>query len=245
MDDESVSGDGVGDAARAFEDLRAEVSVMRRAVEALPGAMADSLPPAPPDYRSDVGKVAQMLAAVVGRLDVIEQHPALKETPESYAAQIENAGTSVFTEPKLELGRAITETRTTSRELADMIGNMRGKVEQREWVVFWVATVGLGAMLLGLIASPFIASHLPFGWDGTVASIVMDQPDRWDTGWALLRAAKPGDATNASTGYNLVQANQAALVACQQAAANERKDQKCPIIVKAQSDINSGNKIQH
>jgi hypothetical protein len=30
-----------GDAAQAFEDLRAEVSVLRRAVEALPGAWED------------------------------------------------------------------------------------------------------------------------------------------------------------------------------------------------------------
>ncbi|OYV47889.1 MAG: hypothetical protein B7Z77_11525 [Acidocella sp. 20-58-15] len=228
MNDESVSGDGVGDAARAFEDLRAEVSVMRRAVEALPSAMADSLPPAAPDYRSDVGKVAQVLAAVVGRLDVIEKHPALKETPESYAAQIENAGKSVLSEPKVELGRAITETRTTSRELADMIGTLRGQASQWNRVFY----TGLVAYVAGLLLSPFFASYLPFGWDGTVASIVMDQPDRWDTGWALLRAAKPGDATNASTGYNLVQANQAALVACQQAAAKEGKDQKCTVIVK-------------
>ncbi|OYV48249.1 MAG: hypothetical protein B7Z77_10845 [Acidocella sp. 20-58-15] len=233
MDDEPVSDDGVGDAARVFEDLRAEVSVMRRAVEALPGILTDSLPAAPPDYRSDVGKVALVLAAVVARLDVIEKHPALKETPESYTAQIKNAGQSVFTEPKLELGRAITETRTTSRELADMIGNMRGKVEQREKVMFWASIAIWVCLALGLAGSPFLASHLPFGWNGTVASIVMDQPNRWDTGWALLRAAKSEDASDAATGYNLVQSNRAALVACLQKAINEGKDQKCTIMVKA------------
>ena len=102
-------------------------------------------------------------------------------------------------------------------------------------VVFWVSAVGIGAMLLGLIASPFIASHLPFGWDGTVASIVMDQPDRWDTGWAHLRAAKPGDANDTAAGYNLVQVNRAALVACQQAVAREEREQKCQIVVKVPS----------
>ena len=70
--------DGAGDPARAFEDLRAEVSVLRRAVEALPPAWAESRPP---DYSSDLGRIGKTLGAVVTHLQTIENHPALMMTP--------------------------------------------------------------------------------------------------------------------------------------------------------------------
>jgi hypothetical protein len=54
------------------EGLRAEVSVLRRAVEALPGAWEDSRPP---DYAPSLGTIAKGLAAVDHRLAGIETHP--------------------------------------------------------------------------------------------------------------------------------------------------------------------------
>jgi hypothetical protein len=58
--------------------------------------------------------------------------------------------------------------------------------------------------------------------------------NRWDAGWALLRAGNPGDANDATYGFNLVQANQTALAACQQEAAREKNGQRCTIMVKSQ-----------
>ena len=60
-----------GDAARAFEDLRAEVSILRRAVEALPEEWEANQPP---DYTESLGQITQGLSKVAGRLQVIEQH---------------------------------------------------------------------------------------------------------------------------------------------------------------------------
>jgi hypothetical protein len=85
---------------------------------------------------------------------------------------------------------------------------------------------------LTLLASPFVLGELPFGWNLSAAATVM-KADRWDAGWALLRAADPGGAGSAVAGYNLVQANRDALVSCQQEVAREGKDQKCTITVKA------------
>ena len=78
-----------GDAARAFEDLRAEVSVLRRAVEALPEEWEANQPP---DYTESLGQITQGLSKVVGRLNVIEQHPALRSTPAEHKADIIAAG---------------------------------------------------------------------------------------------------------------------------------------------------------
>jgi hypothetical protein len=230
MERENMGGDldddQAGDPTRAFEDLRAEVSVMRRAVEALPGTLKESLPAAPPDYRSDVGKVAQVLAAVVGRLDVLEKHPAMRLTPEQYRQAIAREGNELMRDAADKLQAATQEQNRARGELAGMIGTMRRQRDQ----AFWLIALPLAAFVLTLLASPVVLGELPFGWNLSAAATVM-KADRWDAGWALLRAANPGDAGDAAAGYNLVQSNRAALVACQLGAAKEGKDQKCTITV--------------
>ncbi len=202
---------------------------MRRAVEALPGNLVDSLPSAPPDYRSDVGKVAQVLAAVVGRLDVIEQHPALRLTPEQHRQAIAREGNELMRDAAGKLQATALEQNRARGELAGMIGTMRGQRNQ----AFWLIALPLAVFILTLLASPVVLGELPFGWNLSAAATVM-KAGRWDAGWALLRAGDPGDAGDAAAGYNLVQTNQAALSACQHEAAKEGKDQKCTITVRAE-----------
>ncbi len=61
MEDTPEERREANDPTQAFEDLRAEVSVMRRAVEALPGAWEENQPP---DYSPDLGRIAKGLAVV-------------------------------------------------------------------------------------------------------------------------------------------------------------------------------------
>jgi hypothetical protein len=79
----------VADAARAFDDLRAEVATLRRAVEALPSAWEANRPP---DTTATLGAVVKGLAALAGRLDGIERYPALRLTPEQHRQAITQAG---------------------------------------------------------------------------------------------------------------------------------------------------------
>lgn len=227
MDGRAEPGNEAGDPAQAFEDLRAEVSVMRRAVEALPRALAEKLPPAPPDYRSDIGKVTQALLAVVGRLDVIDKHPALRLTPEQHRQAIASAGSDLMNKAAKKLDDAALEHTQTAGKLAGMIGTIRAKASQRNWVIY----TSLAAFVVGLVASPFIARVLPYGLNGRVAALIM-KDDRWDAGWDLINAADPGDGGDAVYGFNLVQANRDALDACKKLAIKAGKDQKCQIIVR-------------
>ncbi len=66
--------DGADDPAQAFEELRAEVSALRRAVEALPAAWHESRPP---NYSPDLGRLTKGLAVVSDQLDGIARHPDL------------------------------------------------------------------------------------------------------------------------------------------------------------------------
>jgi hypothetical protein len=214
------------DPARAFEDLRAEVSVLRRAVEALPAAWEDSQPP---DYTPSLGTIVKGLAAVDSRLAGIETHPALRLTPEQHQQAVVQAGNVLMREAAQKLDRAARDTERERHQLAEMIGRVRTKEEQRDGLL-WTA---LGALVIGLLVSPFVAGGLPFGGDSAVAAIIM-KANRWNAGMALMQTASPDDWRGVADASHLVHLNQDPLSACRDVAAKAKKDQRCTITVPAQ-----------
>jgi hypothetical protein len=114
------------------------------------------------------------------------------------------------------------------RELVQMVGTIRERREQWAWLV-----IGAGAALLvGILISPVLASWLPFGWDGQVAAYVM-RADRWNAGGALMQAQNPDAWSALMNAGKLSVDNQAALVACREAAAKTKKEQRCSVVVPA------------
>lgn len=212
-----------GNPAQAFEELRAEVAVMRRAVEALPGAWEESRAP---DYSSDLGRIAKGLGTAATKLEAIEKHPALRLTPEQHRATVARAGEGLMRDALQKLDRATQEAERERHQLAGMIGTLRDKREQR----FWLIAIPVLVFALTLFASPILLGWLPFGWPSDVAAIVIGE-DRWDAGWALMRAADPAGEEQAAEGFNLVKANGKELAACGDAAGSTKKDRKCTITV--------------
>jgi len=166
MEDTPEEQHDTSDPARAFEDLRAEVSVMRRAVEALPGAWEDNQPP---DYSPDLGRIAKGLAVVAAQLDAINKHPALTMTPEQHRQAIAQAGNGLMREAAQKLAQAADETRRERQQLANLIGSARRQDEQRNWLIY----TGLAAFVVALLLSPFLYAALPFGLNGYSATIRM------------------------------------------------------------------------
>jgi hypothetical protein len=182
MEDEA-DHHGAADPAQAFEDLRAEVSELRRAVEALPGAWEDSRPP---DYTPSLGTIAKGLAAVDSRLADIEKHPALRLTPEQHQQAVAQAGNMLMREAVQKLDRAAQDAERERHQLAGLIGMVRKQDEQRHCLL-WAAS---GALVVGLLVSPFVAGVLPFGGDSAVAAVIMNA-NRWNAGIALMQAGSP------------------------------------------------------
>lgn len=224
--------DETAEAARAFDDLRAEVSVLRRAIEALPGAWEDTRPS---DYSPDLGRIVKGLTAVERRLASVEAQPALTRTPEAYAAAIRQAGKDAVGEAVQRLNQAAGDTAQTGQQLAGIIGSARSQQAQHD-KVFWTGFVAfIVALLLGLFGSPYLARELPFGWSDRVAAIVMDA-DRWDAGIALMQAAHPNRWNGLVTPWKLINgdpANAKAVAACQAQARKSGRPQVCRIFVKA------------
>jgi hypothetical protein len=225
MEDEA-DHHGAADPAQAFEDLRAEVSELRRAVEALPGAWEDSRPP---DYTPSLGTIAQGLAAVENQLAGIEKHPVLRLTPEQHQQVVAQAGNVLMREAVQKLDRATQDAERERHQLAGLIGTVRTQDEQRNWLLLAAAW----ALVVGLLVSPFVAGVLPFGGNSAVAALIM-KTDRWNAGIALMQAGSPDGWRGVADASDLVRVNQEALAACREAAAKAKKEQRCTITVPAQ-----------
>lgn len=235
MREEESQADGP---ERAFEELKREVSavwaevvVTRRALEALPDAWAENRPP---DYAPELGHLSKGVAEIAQHLAAIEKHPALEMTPEQYAARITNAGLSATREAERAYQKASIEASQTKRELAGMIGQMRGRKEQQKELFYWAGFAGVGMLVLGLTVSPFLARLLPFGWDGSVAAIVMGKQDPWDAGNALMQESNPQETAQLAAAWRLLmgdQANAKAVADCQGQAEKTHKAQDCRITV--------------
>lgn len=214
---------GEVDAAQAFEDLRTEVTALRRSVESLPGELESHRPP---DYTVTLGAIAKGLAGVAGRLDAIERHPALRMTPEQHQAAIAYAGSGLMRETVASFYQATKAAERERDELAGVIGSVRGQDKQLKWLL-WTAGI---ALLFGLLVSPIFARLLPFGLDGRVAAYIL-QADRWGAGSALMRVGNPQAWRGMMDEHNLVQLNREAIVTCRAAAAQVKKEQRCTVVV--------------
>jgi len=182
----------------------------------------------PPDTTETLGAIAQKLEIMGKFMTAIEQHPAIRMTSTQYHQTIADAGEGLLHKSVRELDRAAAAAVEERRELAAMIGEMRGKWKQWEWL----AWTGTATFLLGLLFAPLFARVLPFGWDGQIAAVIMNA-DRWDAGKALMKAQNPEAWRTFSSAAELEKANAAALGACREAAAKAKKEQRCSVVVPA------------
>ncbi|CAI9122265.1 DUF6118 family protein [Brytella acorum] len=213
-------------AARAFEDLCAEMTVLRRSVEALPQAWRDNRPP---DYTEDLARVVKAMNAVGVRMQAIEDTPTLKMTPQAYGQGIRQAGLSASQEVQAAFQRAVGEVREERQALASIIGQANARRDQ--W--FWLGFIGIVAFLFGVGIAPPV-----FGWmtwkhfDQRVASFIVGGTDRWESGMAMMRDARSENWNSLMWEDRLVHDNQVKIRDCRIAATQAGQPKPCVIIIK-------------
>lgn len=152
----------------------------------------------------------------------------MKLTPDQHARAVVLAGEGLLREAVQKFDGASRDFTHAQRELLQMVGTIRGRRKQWEWL----AWTGLGAFFFGLLISPMCARVLPFGWDGHVAAFIM-QADRWRAGAALMETASPAAWHDLEEAAKLLRPNQSALAACRAAAVQAKKEQRCTVVVRA------------
>lgn len=214
------------DPARAFDDLRAEVSVLRRAVEGLPEAWRENRPP---DYSPDLGRMVNALGAVGRHLEAIEKNPMLKIEPTSYRHAVEQAGMAASQRMQGVVDSAIREVQVERRKLAGIVGAARDRYRQRWWVL---GAAGL-AFLCGLAVAPSIFREM--GWGGIsmrVASYIVGGSSLWESGGSMMMQDDSGSWDDLVTGSKIVHDNKVSIGECIEISNKTKEEKNCMVKIR-------------
>ena len=223
-------------AARAFEDLRAELSLLRRAVERLTAERTE-LPDAP-DYSETLGVISRNLSGTAQRVDALVRSPALSLTPETLNRQIVEAGVAGRSEDR----RAIAAARQAIEEIATKMNRQLDShvlaEEQRRRVrrvgrTRLASGLAAGMLLWAVLAGPIVRS-MPASWlwPEWMAARTLRMP-MWEGGEHLMRVASPDAFAGVLAGNRLAVANRDALDACRKQAGKAKKAVRCTVQVDA------------
>src|SRR3546814_3795 len=152
MDSESALPGTNNDPASAFEALRGEISLLRRAVEGLTAERQ-----AAPNYKPTLAAMAERLAA-------IEHSPAMRLTPKDMKAEVVQVAEQASAKDRDTIAR-------TSARLSVSLGKVDGLIE-RAWTADkqnrWLLGTGIaglfGGILLWSAVPGIVARALPASW---------------------------------------------------------------------------------
>jgi hypothetical protein len=225
--------EGGDEAAQAFEALRVEVTLMRRAVERL-AAERTELPEAP-DYTETLGVISNNLTATAQRVDALMDSPALRLTPDALGRQIAAAGS----EARASDQRALAAARQSFDDMTFRLGGYLTSARDAHAQDRWLIAIGGGGLILGMLIwavfAGVVARNVPASWQWPerMAARTLDMP-MWAAGQDLMASADPRAWDRIVAGDRIVAANRDALGACLQAADKaKKKPVHCTIEVKA------------
>lgn len=175
-------------AADAFERLRLEVALLRRAVE---GLAADGTGE-PIDYSPTLAELSGAVAEVDAKLGALGERPALALTPEQLGALLQQGTGRLLAKPiaELERERAVLGQATEALRLVERAELARSRSWRR---CAGVAGAGaaLGIVVAALLTGP-LARALPSGWGvpERLAAATLADP-MTQAGERLLRRGDP------------------------------------------------------
>ena len=180
---------GEGDAAQAFEALRAEVAALRRGVELVFRQVQQGAAGQPgaelPDYSPTLGAMAQELTAVGVRLGVIERAPALASTPVEQADGLRRTLHGVGEDARRGLAHSQGRLDDVVQELRGLVQGAHEWREQKRRLRAVGAVGAMGGMLLWFLAT----AMLPWGMGTRLAGLAYG--GRWNAGRTMLWDASP------------------------------------------------------
>lgn len=220
------------DPAAAFDQLRGEVALLRRAVEGLTAAR-DSIDI--PDYEPTLARTEQLLGLLVRQTDAMRKSPALTLTPENMGSRVNASVAETANAVRREAQASKSALDGAVVDLRRLAGSVRSAKDQKNWL-FMVGGGGLflGLLLYALLAGP-IARMMPTSWQWPerMAVRVLGKDTIWDAGRHLMVSASPQSWNEIAAAFNLADNNRKAIDKCREAAAKAEKAVRCTIEVKS------------
>ncbi len=148
-----VPAHDVDPAALAFEELRQEVALTRRAVA---GLAAERAAIENPDYSETLGKLTQSSAATAKSLRALAEHPILHATVQDWADAIVQANTPARHTSQDALRSLHRQLDQVANDMAASLHKARTADAQRLWLLW---TSG-GGLLAGILLGVFVLAPL-------------------------------------------------------------------------------------
>ena len=153
MSEVSEEAGPVDEAAKAFEDLRQEIALMRRAVT---GLSAEHASIEVPDYSQTLGQMGRALNTILRTNKELAEAPALRMTAQNWVEQIASASRTARQADREALDHARSGFDEITRTLSASFASARAANTQLMWVL-GAAGSGLAVgVLIGVLVARFV-----------------------------------------------------------------------------------------
>jgi hypothetical protein len=228
-DDQDEAG-----AAEAFEAMRGELALLRRAVE---GLAAERGGQDMPYYTETLGRMQQGVDTAGENIARIGQFlkaaPALAMTPEQMAQRIAAAGNAARREDQAALATGRKGLEDVTRQLHGLVASARHAGEQNRRLA-WSAIGGVAiGMVLWAAGAGVVARAVPESWlwPEKMASRSL-RLDTWTASRRLAAVSQPDTWNTMVAGAVIAQANQETLEQCRRAANKAGEPVRCTVRIK-------------
>jgi len=223
--------DGQDAAAAAFDRLGRRMASLTAAVESF-AARQEAIEAR--DTGPVIEKIDKRFSQVRDALLKLDARPGLQMTVEGIAASITAAGRTARIEDHDALAKAQRQIDASTRTLDGMIA---GKIDLRKQC-YWLAGAVAACLLLGAIVGdavlPMIDRAAPISWQWPEERALDDLGmSANEAGQHLLQLSDPAGWHAIVEDHRLVEANRAAIDACQARKADRGGPVDCMIVVSA------------
>ena len=219
-------------ATLAFEALREEVALVRRAVA---GLAAERAANASPDYTETLAKIMNSCATIAANLKTLAAAPALQRTAHSLAQDIAAAGEEARRSDHQTLTQARDAFQQAAYDLSAKLTSAKAAEKQRQWLL-WTGIVAFfaGVLLLALIIGPVVrAMPESWHWPERIAAGIVGI-DQADAGGRLIEIAAPDRWRDIVFGSRVVSDNRDAIAQCKKGSTPKRESVRCTIEIKTE-----------
>ena len=140
-------------AAQAFEALRGEVALLRRAME---GLAAEHRSLEIPDYSESIARITSMVSSIGKRLIALSELPAFALSPEGFSHQIMSASETARREDQHTILVARDALREALSQMTQRLQSAR-EADQQDKTLLWA---GGGGALVGMLVWAFLIAPI-------------------------------------------------------------------------------------
>jgi len=214
-----------GNAAQAFDDLRAEVSVLRKSVERLPEDWRDAMPP---DTSLDLGQVKRTISVIEQRLGEIEGRSVLRMSPAEFRVGIERVVSDRLEGTLSGISVVEKELAAESEALRSALPQLRDSVRQKRLLGI---LFGVG-LLVGVVAPVALLACMPVWVRQDLAMHSLPGTGTY-VGAGIMQRADPTFWQDMLNRYNFIDRHRDEIDLCKRVLSQEKESEHyCSFIYK-------------